>query len=483
MPQHKSRGKRKPEKKFSKADNCHLPQLRYPSAVADAYTWREMRRDGPSRLPGPDHLGWWVAVALLLAILLHVMAFFALGRIKFALGFQEASEMRTTPINVDQVTVLPPAMDQIKPGPEPIPMPDTASLLEEIDVLAQLPEMDLDITPAIIDPEFAIKPQQPLAEGAPEAIDLDPSAGFNLDEELPEMGQTHDSLPMAAEGQVIVDPGEVVADDPALDKFTDEILKKGAGGTASEGNLDGMVTLDDLVGLPENVLVGKKTMLPSDLLFEYDSSELRESARVGLMKLALLVERNPGLFCWIEGHTDLFGGNRYNLDLSRQRAKSVKAYLSESLRLDPEKIITRGYGKTRVIVPVGTVDEQGMNRRVEIKMRRSPPPDDEPVFSEPDEPLVPIPGSETSPDAIPPKVVMPDRELPLTPVAPKPPAPPKAIPVEEVPPKAKPVEEVPRALPVEPAPPKARPVNEEPPPKAKPVEEAPPKARPVGAEG
>ena len=437
--------------------------------MLEGYTWRDVRNEGPSRLPGPDHLGWWVGVALLVAIILHVAAFFALGRIKIALGFDEAEELRTAAINLDQVEVLPMALDEIEPLPSDDLPVDTASLLEDIDVLASLPEdTELDITPDTIDPEFAIKPQQPLAEGAPEAMDFDPAEDFGLDTELPELGKTADPLPRAAEGQVIVDPGEVEVHDPSLDSFTEEILKKGAGGTAAQGSLDGVVTLDDLVGLPENVLVGKKTMPPSDLLFEYDSAELRESARVGLMKLALLIERNPGLYCWIEGHSDLYGGGLYNLNLSRKRAASVKDYLTQSLRLPDDRIQTRGYGKTRAIVLSGTVDEQSPNRRVEIKMRRTMPPNDEPVIVE----EAPKPVAPPKPEPEPPKAILvkPMRELPVTPMIEEEGVP-KAVPVEEVVPRAIPVEEeVPKAVPVEEDPPKAVPVEEDPP-RAIPVED------------
>ena len=434
----------------AKANDCHGFDPTYTWAVAEGYTWREIRGDGRFRLPGPDHLGWWVTVSLLLAIILHVVAFLALGRIKIALGFEEAEELRTAPVKLDQVEIMPPAMDDIEPEKIDVLPPDATSLLEEIDVLDQLPEnAELDLSPEVVDPEFAIKPQQPLAEGAPEALELDPASDFNLDTDLPELGHTEDPLPPAAEGQVIVDPGDMEVEDPELDRFTEEILKKGGGGTVPEGALDGVVTLDDLVGLPENVLVGKKTMLPSDLLFEYDSAELRESARIGLMKLALLVERNPGLYCWIEGHTDLFGGNRYNLDLARRRSQSVKRYLTESLRLDGEKIATRGYGKTRALVAEGSIEEQALNRRVEIKMRREPPPDDEPVFLEPDppEPEEPAPVEEPAPEP-PPKAVLvkPMRELPVRPAIEEVP---RAVPVEEEPPRAEPVEEdIPRAEPV-----------------------------------
>lgn len=421
-----------------------------------------MRESTSSRLPGPDNLGWWGAVAFLLAVVLHVAAFFALGHIKIALGFEEAAELRTEAFQLEQVEVLPPDFDAEPPAETEVAPPDAASLLEEIDLLAQMPEQDIDIAPQLDAAEFAISLNHPAVEGEPSSVVVDPTEGFDFEGAAPELGSTNEPLPLAAEGQVVVDPGSAIADDDALDKFTEEIIKKGAGGQVEHGSLDGMVTLDDMIGLPADVLVGKKTMLPSDLLFEYNSDELRESARVGLMKLALLVETHPGLYCWIEGHTDLFGGDEYNLDLSRRRAASVRRYLTDVLRLDGKKIVTRGYGKSRPLVKEGGIDEQAPNRRVEIKMRREPPPVETPVVVKPQRPPEPAP----APEPEPPKAVLvkPMRAIPLDEMEeePAPPPPPRARPVGPV---------VPRALPVEEPPPRANEVQEEEPPKAEPVDE------------
>lgn len=437
---------------LSKAVDCNNINTAYTTDVSANYSWSDLRTEGSSRLPGPEHLGWWVGISLLVAVVLHILAFFALGHIRVALGFTEAEEIRTAPVKADRVEVMPAEMDDIAPSPDTEPVENTAQMLEEIDVIDKLPEdHELDISPSIIDPEFAIKPQTPLAEGSSDAIELELEASFDLESELPDLGKTEDPLPLAAEGQVIVDPGDVEVNDPTLDAFTEEILKKGADGTARDGSLDGVVTLDDLVGLPEDVLVGKKTMLPSDLLFEYNSADLRESARVGLMKLALLVERNPKLYCWIEGHTDLYGGESFNLDLSKRRAKAVRDYLVNSLRIDGEKIVTLGYGESFPIIMEGTVEEQAPNRRVEIKMRRdlpaqAPVTPEKPKVSPPKPPV-----EEKKPE--PPKAVLvkPQLEIPDDQVIEDEPAPPKATPIPEDPP---------RAVPIEVDPPRARPVPE-----------------------
>ena len=432
--------------------------------MSNNYSWKAERGDDTYHLPGPEHLGWWAALAVIASLLLHVLVFFALDRMKIALRYQQAREISTAPVDVRQVHITR-EEPETRATPEDLVVPpvDPASLLEEIDLLDMLPtDVDIDISPDISEPEYALRMENPAMMGAPDEIAMEISSGIDIDSELLQMGQEATELPPAAVGQLTIDPGAAAADDPELAKFTEELLRKGADGKAREGALDGLASLDELLGLPPNTLVSKTTMLPSDLLFEFDSAELRENARLGLMKLGLLIDRNPDLYCWIEGHTDLIGGDSYNLDLSRRRAESVKAYLVESLRMDPGRIYTRGYGRMRPIVTEGDADEQSPNRRVEIRMRQTPPVDEAPrEVSQPEPPPPPRPTIIVEEE--------PEEEVPPAPailVTPR-----RALPVDEFevipPPVARPVvepdEEVPRARPVEeppPPPPRARPVEQ-----------------------
>ncbi|MCF7733208.1 MAG: OmpA family protein [Akkermansiaceae bacterium] len=403
--------------------------------MANGYSWSDARDGGTYRLPGPEHLGWWAAVAMLFSVLLHVLVFLVLDYMRIGLGFSEMKEMTTAPMTVKQVEVEMRPEDPIAPEDVVVPPNDAAALLEEIDLLAKLPvDQEIDIRPDVLAPEYALRMTNPAREGEPLEVAPDLSAGFDIEADLPDLGRMEEKLPPAADGQITVDPGAVQVDDVDLKKFTDEMVKQGANGKVREGALDGVTSLDDLIGLPANVLVSKKTMLPSDLLFEFNSAELRESAKVGLMKLGLLIDRNPGLYCWVEGHTDLVGTDEANLDLSRRRAAAVREYLVESLRMEPSKILTRGKGKFEPLVPGGTVDEQALNRRVEIRMRKEPPPP-EPVRVVPK--AVPAPAPVVTPP--------PPRAAPVPP--------PRALPVEDPPappPRAVPVQEVPRAEPVDP---------------------------------
>jgi len=418
--------------------------------MPDGYSWSEIRDGGTYRLPGPEHLGWWAAVAMLLSILMHVAVFLMLDRMKIALRFEQARELSTGSVNMRRVEVRPMDVEQAAPPENVITPPqDAASLLEEVDLLDALPkDLEIDIKPDIKEAEYALQMQNPALAGDPAAIALEVSTGLEFDADLPELGRQPESLKPAEIGQVTVDPGAVPMDDSELGKFTDELIKRGAGGSVERGALDGIASLDDLLDLPPNILLASKTMLPSDLLFEFNSTELRESAKVGLMKLALLMDRNPNLFCWIEGHTDLVGGDEFNLTLSIRRAEAVKRYLVESMRMDASKIITRGFGRYAPLVISGGVDEQEINRRVEIRMRKSPPSEEQ-MKIEPKRAAV-VEEAAPAPVEVRPAAPVPVEEAPPRAVLIKPQ---RALPVEEAPPppRAQPVEEpsAPRALPVE----------------------------------
>jgi outer membrane protein OmpA-like peptidoglycan-associated protein len=335
-------------------------------------------------------------------------------------------------------------------------------LLEEVDLLNALPKnREIDIKPDIREAEYALQLQNPALKGDSAALAAEVSASLDLDTDLPELGRQPEHLKPAEVGQVTVDPGAIPMDDGELAKFTDSLIKRGATGGLEKGALDGIASLDDLLGLPPNILLGRKTMLPSDLLFEFNSADLRESAKVGLMKLALLMDRNPNLYCWIEGHTDLVGGDEFNLKLSLRRAEAVKNHLTRSLRMDPTKISTRGFGRYQPLVTGGTTEEQALNRRVEIRMRKSPPtagpnniaPPKADIVEEPPPPPAKI---QPHPKAI---LVKPKRALPVDDLDTAPPAsarpPLRAQPVEDFDPVSS---DAPKATPVKPAP-HAEPVN------------------------
>jgi outer membrane protein OmpA-like peptidoglycan-associated protein len=133
----------------------------------------------------------------------------------------------------------------------------------------------------------------------------------------------------------------------------------------------GFSNLDELLAGSGRVGSGTAPiMMPTDLLFDYDSANLRPGATANLQKLGRLIQRNPQSVFKVEGHTDSFGSDRYNLDLSQRRAETVKSWLVANMGIDAGRIQTQGYGKSRLLIPGDrTVDEQQLNRRVEIIIR------------------------------------------------------------------------------------------------------------------
>ena len=71
--------------------------------------------------------------------------------------------------------------------------------------------------------------------------------------------------------------------------------------------LKDFTSLDAMARMDGNSLLATKALIGSDLLFDFNSATLRQSARISLMKVALLIDKHPNLVCWVDGHTDLIG--------------------------------------------------------------------------------------------------------------------------------------------------------------------------------
>jgi OOP family OmpA-OmpF porin len=114
------------------------------------------------------------------------------------------------------------------------------------------------------------------------------------------------------------------------------------------------------------VLTDAGTWRYKDIQFENNKAVLKESAYSTLNEITTTLKAQPELKVEIHGHTDGSGARGYNLDLSRKRAASVKAYL-ESRGIDAGRMSTRGFGPDRPIDSNATQEGRARNRRVEFK--------------------------------------------------------------------------------------------------------------------
>ena len=92
--------------------------------------------------------------------------------------------------------------------------------------------------------------------------------------------------------------------------------------------------------------------LASDILFDFNSFELRSSARENLAKLTVIrMLLFPGARVRYEGHTDHVGDDDYNEWLSQQRALGVYLYfLDETLKQPLANEFQENADKQRQIV-------------------------------------------------------------------------------------------------------------------------------------
>ncbi len=106
--------------------------------------------------------------------------------------------------------------------------------------------------------------------------------------------------------------------------------------------------------------------LKSSVLFDFDKSTLKPEAAEELHKAALKIKEFTNVRIIIEGHTDNFGTDAYNLDLSVRRAAAVKDYFLLREGMEAYEMESRGFGESRPIASNDTEEGQAMNRRVEI---------------------------------------------------------------------------------------------------------------------
>lgn len=102
-----------------------------------------------------------------------------------------------------------------------------------------------------------------------------------------------------------------------------------------------------------------------DVLFDTDKATLRGGAISALSKLVAFLVQNPDRGLVIEGHTDSVGDDAYNLDLSRRRADSVKAYLMKN-GIDPGRMSATGLGESSPVSGNDSPTGRQQNRRVEV---------------------------------------------------------------------------------------------------------------------
>lgn len=309
-----------------------------------------------------DAWGRWIWSALVVSLLLHLLFWnwsrqFTVERMSEE--FYEKIVPRT--FQVERVEIDPRLLEsereesaKTRVSPVAIQLPEESFSSEKVVSEAPDAKNPPRLDTAILNEKPVLG--EPVNQGAPMASSLPTAVDAPLEDMLKEMPALK-SDPLASLPQ------------PAA------FAQAGRSRPADSADGRGFTNLDELLAQtgplsPETAPI----LLPGDLLFEYDAYRLQPGAISSMQKLGQLLLRNPRSRFLIEGHSDSFGPDDYNLRLSELRAQTVKEWLISSMGIPADSIETRGFGETRLVSPAtGSIADQQINRRVEIVIRPPAP--------------------------------------------------------------------------------------------------------------
>jgi outer membrane protein OmpA-like peptidoglycan-associated protein len=120
-------------------------------------------------------------------------------------------------------------------------------------------------------------------------------------------------------------------------------------------------TLDSKAMAAAIAKTGKLTLY--GIQFDFNQATIKPESEPTLKEVGTLLTQDTALRLRIEGHTDNVGKAAYNMELSKKRAESVKAYLISSFQIDAGRLATDGFGDTRPIAKNDTEQGRAQNRR------------------------------------------------------------------------------------------------------------------------
>jgi outer membrane protein OmpA-like peptidoglycan-associated protein len=110
----------------------------------------------------------------------------------------------------------------------------------------------------------------------------------------------------------------------------------------------------------------KKQIVMNDLKFKPDSPELIEGQYSSLNEAGQTMVDYPDITVTISGHAASTGRPDFEMQLSYDRANTIKNYIVTKFGVDPSRITTKGFGSTMPVGDNSTPEGRAMNRRIEF---------------------------------------------------------------------------------------------------------------------
>jgi outer membrane protein OmpA-like peptidoglycan-associated protein len=104
------------------------------------------------------------------------------------------------------------------------------------------------------------------------------------------------------------------------------------------------------------------------IYFDPNKTNISPTAAKALDRNGMILKENPQIKVEIGGHTDAGGPDTVNQKISEKRALSAKKYIQDKFNIPDDRMIIRGYGKTKPIADNRTKEGRSKNRRVEFRV-------------------------------------------------------------------------------------------------------------------
>jgi OOP family OmpA-OmpF porin len=134
------------------------------------------------------------------------------------------------------------------------------------------------------------------------------------------------------------------------------------------------VIKDIELGLPGSVAVHAETaqtvgkvMRLDALIFQVGNALISMESYPELDQVVKMLHDNPRMVIQLEGHTDVKGDPKKNLQLSRDRVEAVRDYLIGK-GVTKTKVKTKAFGGTSPLSRENTDEAHKLNRRVEVRI-------------------------------------------------------------------------------------------------------------------
>lgn len=120
--------------------------------------------------------------------------------------------------------------------------------------------------------------------------------------------------------------------------------------------------------IPLTALRKEMVLQLRNIQFDHNSYALTPSSYAELNQLLRLMQDNPSMQIELSAHTDDIGSEQYNQRLSQKRGEAAKRYLVRQ-GIEADRIVAKGYGKNKPLVPNDSDTNRAINRRVEFTIK------------------------------------------------------------------------------------------------------------------